>query len=50
MFIARRPTLYVACELLKDYYEQLWERLPDDLHPPELELRTRLLRGEIRLG
>jgi SAM-dependent methyltransferase len=24
---------------VKDYYEQLWERLPDDLHPPDLELR-----------
>jgi SAM-dependent methyltransferase len=35
---------------VKDYYEELWERLPDELHPPELELRTRLLRGEIREG
>ena len=35
---------------MKDYYEQLWERLPDELHPPELELRARLLRNEIRPG
>jgi ubiquinone/menaquinone biosynthesis C-methylase UbiE len=35
---------------VKDYYEQRWERLPDDLHPPELELRTRLLRSEVRPG
>ncbi|MGA9858841.1 MAG: class I SAM-dependent methyltransferase [Solirubrobacteraceae bacterium] len=24
---------------MRDYYEQLWERLPDDLHPPDLALR-----------
>jgi SAM-dependent methyltransferase len=35
---------------LRDYYEQLWQRLPEDLHPPELELRTRLLSGEVRAG
>jgi SAM-dependent methyltransferase len=35
---------------VKDYYEELWERLPDELHPPELELRARLFRGEIRDG
>jgi SAM-dependent methyltransferase len=35
---------------VRDYYEQLWERLPDDLHPPELGLRTRLLRAEVRPG
>ena len=35
---------------MRDYYEHLWEELPEDLHPPELELRTRLLQGEIRSG
>jgi SAM-dependent methyltransferase len=35
---------------LKDFYEQLWEDLPDDLEPPELGLRARLLRGELRPG
>jgi SAM-dependent methyltransferase len=24
---------------VRDYYEELWERLPDDLEPPDLELR-----------
>jgi SAM-dependent methyltransferase len=33
---------------LKDYYEHLWEEMPADLQPPELELRTRLLRTEVR--
>ena len=35
---------------LRDYYEELWARLPDDLQPPELELRARLLRRELRPG
>ncbi len=26
-------------QCVRDYYEELWERLPDDLHPPDLELR-----------
>lgn len=33
---------------MRDYYEQLWERLPAELHPPELRLRVRLLRAEVR--
>jgi SAM-dependent methyltransferase len=35
---------------LRDFYEQLWQRLPDVLHPPELQMRTRLLTGELRAG
>jgi ubiquinone/menaquinone biosynthesis C-methylase UbiE len=35
---------------LRDYYEHLWEELPEDLRPPELALRTRLLQSEIRPG
>jgi SAM-dependent methyltransferase len=35
---------------LRDYYEQLWQRLPDVLDPPELAMRTRLLAGELRAG
>jgi SAM-dependent methyltransferase len=35
---------------VKNYYEELWEHLPDELHPPELELRTRLLKAELRDG
>jgi SAM-dependent methyltransferase len=30
---------------LKDYFEELWERLPDDLEPPDLALRRDFLLG-----
>ncbi len=30
---------------LKDYFEDMWERLPDDLEPPDLALRRDFLRG-----
>ncbi len=32
---------------MRDYYEELWERLPDDLEPPDLELRRSFARAEI---
>jgi 2-polyprenyl-6-hydroxyphenyl methylase/3-demethylubiquinone-9 3-methyltransferase len=35
---------------IKDYYEDLWERLPDELEPPSLERRMDFLRGEVRAG
>jgi SAM-dependent methyltransferase len=35
---------------MKDYYEQLWERLPDELEPPDFELRRRFLLREARRG
>ena len=35
---------------IKDYYEDLWQRLPADLEPPSLGLRSRFLRGEVRAG
>jgi 2-polyprenyl-6-hydroxyphenyl methylase/3-demethylubiquinone-9 3-methyltransferase len=35
---------------MKDYYEQLWERLPGELEPPDFELRRRFLLGEARRG
>ena len=35
---------------IKDYYEDLWQRLPADLEPPSYELRSRFLRGEVRAG
>jgi SAM-dependent methyltransferase len=35
---------------VKDYYEDLWERLPDDLAPPDFELRRAFLRGELKRG
>ena len=35
---------------IKDYYEDLWQRLPADLEPPSYGLRSRFLRGEVRAG
>ncbi|MGN6171241.1 MAG: class I SAM-dependent methyltransferase [Solirubrobacteraceae bacterium] len=35
---------------MKSYYEDLWERLPPDLEPPDFELRRRFLRDHIRPG
>ncbi|MGA8339294.1 MAG: methyltransferase domain-containing protein [Solirubrobacteraceae bacterium] len=35
---------------IRDYFEDLWERLPDDLEPPSFELRAGFLRSEIRPG
>jgi SAM-dependent methyltransferase len=35
---------------VREYYEALWERLPDDLKPPELERRRAFLVGEVRHG
>ena len=31
---------------LREYFEDLWERLPDDLEPPDLDLRSGFLRAE----
>jgi 2-polyprenyl-3-methyl-5-hydroxy-6-metoxy-1,4-benzoquinol methylase len=33
-----------------DYYEELWQRLPEELAPPDLERRSRFLLGEARAG
>ena len=35
---------------IKDYYEELWERLPDELEPPSFERRLAFLREEVRSG
>jgi SAM-dependent methyltransferase len=35
---------------VQDYYEELWERLPPDLTPPDFELRRRFLRGGVQPG
>jgi ubiquinone/menaquinone biosynthesis C-methylase UbiE len=35
---------------VRDYYEELWERLPEQLDPPDLELRLRFLAAEIGPG
>jgi ubiquinone/menaquinone biosynthesis C-methylase UbiE len=33
---------------MKDYYEDLWRALPDELSPPDWELRRDFLLGEVR--
>jgi SAM-dependent methyltransferase len=35
---------------MQDYYEQLWQRLPDDLEVPDLDRRLAHLLGEVRAG
>lgn len=35
---------------MRDYYEELWERLPQDLAPPHYELRVRFLRAHVQRG
>jgi SAM-dependent methyltransferase len=35
---------------MEDYYEELWQRLPAELEPPDLQLRLRFLRSEARPG
>jgi ubiquinone/menaquinone biosynthesis C-methylase UbiE len=35
---------------LKDYYEDLWERLPEGLAPPDAALRREFLRGQLQAG
>jgi ubiquinone/menaquinone biosynthesis C-methylase UbiE len=32
---------------VRDYYEQLWERLPERLEPPDLQLRVRFARATV---
>jgi len=35
---------------VRDYYEELWERLPAQLNPPEFARRSELLERELRWG
>jgi SAM-dependent methyltransferase len=35
---------------VRDYYEELWQRLPDELQPPDWELRRDFLIGGVRPG
>jgi 2-polyprenyl-3-methyl-5-hydroxy-6-metoxy-1,4-benzoquinol methylase len=35
---------------VQDYYEELWQQLPDELVPPAFELRRRFLLSEVRPG
>ena len=33
---------------MRDYYEELWQRMPEELTPPDWELRRSFLLGEVR--
>jgi ubiquinone/menaquinone biosynthesis C-methylase UbiE len=35
---------------VRDYYEELWERLPDDLEPPDVALRRRFAMSNVTAG
>jgi SAM-dependent methyltransferase len=35
---------------MRDYYEELWRRLPAELEPPDFERRLAFLLGELRAG
>ena len=35
---------------IREYFEDLWERLPDELEPPEFERRLAFLRDHVRPG
>jgi ubiquinone/menaquinone biosynthesis C-methylase UbiE len=35
---------------VRDYYEELWERLPQDLHPPDLDIRRRFALANVHPG
>jgi ubiquinone/menaquinone biosynthesis C-methylase UbiE len=35
---------------MKEYYEELWRGLPDELDPPDFEPRRRFLAGQVRAG
>ncbi len=35
---------------MRDYYEELWERLPNDLHPPDLPLRRAFALANVHAG
>lgn len=35
---------------MQDFYEELWQRLPDGLAPAEFELRREFLCGQVRRG
>jgi 2-polyprenyl-3-methyl-5-hydroxy-6-metoxy-1,4-benzoquinol methylase len=35
---------------MRAYYEELWEHLPDDLEPPDLDVRLAFIREGVRSG
>ncbi len=40
----------VAWPLVRDYYEELWQRLPEHLDPPDLPARIAFMRAHIHDG
>ncbi len=40
----------LPCRLMRRYYEDLWERLPEELSPPELGRRLQWLLAEVAPG
>jgi ubiquinone/menaquinone biosynthesis C-methylase UbiE len=51
-FVCPRIGFYLRDRLagVRDYYEELWERLPVGSEPADLDLRRRFLRAEARPG
>jgi SAM-dependent methyltransferase len=47
---ARRARLPATVAPVQQYYEELWQRLPADLTPPDYELRREFLIGEVNRG
>jgi SAM-dependent methyltransferase len=37
-------------QIIRNYFEQLWEDLPQELEPPDFELRRRFLERQVRPG
>ncbi len=35
---------------MRDYYEELWRRLPEDTEPPDLELRAQFMLAHVAAG
>jgi SAM-dependent methyltransferase len=35
---------------MRDYYEELWQSLPEQLHPPDFDRRVAFLRAEVHRG
>jgi SAM-dependent methyltransferase len=44
------PAAGALTDAVRDYYEELWTRLPDDLEPPDRPLRVAFLRAHVHAG
>jgi SAM-dependent methyltransferase len=40
----------LTCDVMRDYYEELWQRLPGELEPPDRELRLRFMLAHVARG